>query len=471
MTTKRCDVLVIGGGPGGYTAAIRAAQKGLKAVLAEQGFMGGTCLNRGCIPTKALLEASMMMASVRSCFFMKGEMRASFHRIKERKSRLVEASKAGITTVLAENGVEILQGKARFTGPGTVKIGDNQEIQASHIVIASGSRAEYGDGLRPDGEAVWSTEHALDPPRVPRSIAVVGAGNRGIEFASMFHNFGSRVILIEKAKRILPRFHWELGDRYRSILVNRKVGVLTRTLLIGIRALETGEVALTLESPKGKGEIKVEKVLLTGERKPFYGDLDLEKAGLPEKTEAVSHGAAMETSVKGIYVVGDAAGPPYLAHKAMAQACRAVDHMVGTKFQDKPLVIPDCVYGDPEVASVGLTEEEALKAAKRIKTAEFPFTANGRAGTLAMELGSILLVADATSHQVLGVHMLGPRVTEMVALATLAIENGIDVEGIKRSIFPHPTLSETFHEAALASDDEAIHMRVRSERLEGVEDG
>ena len=218
MADKTCDVLVIGGGPGGYTAAIRAAQKGLRTILVEQGPMGGTCLNRGCIPTKALLEASLMMSAVRTCFFMKGEMRVSFGRVKERKSRLVEASRAGITGVLAESGVEVLEGKACFTGPLTVSVNRKVLIRATKIVIATGAKADDGLDLRADGQALWSTEDALDPDYPPRSIAVVGAGNRGVEFASMYHNFGSKVILIEKEKRILPRFHWELSDRYRNIL-------------------------------------------------------------------------------------------------------------------------------------------------------------------------------------------------------------------------------------------------------------
>jgi len=310
---------------------------------------------------------------------------------------------------------------------------------------------------------VWSTEHALDPESPPRSIAVVGAGTRGVEFAGMYHNFGSRVSLIEKHKRILPRFHWELSDRYRNILVNRKVRVLTRTRLTAVRASDRG-VVLTVESPKRSGEeIQVEKLLLCGERRPCFDGLGLDTVGL---TSTIPVGTGMETSVSGIYVVGDAAGPPYLAHKAMAQALRAVDHMLGKKREEQPLLISNCVYGDPEVASVGLTEEEALRTGKKVKVAEFPFMANGRAGTLGKEEGSIIIVADADTEQVLGFHMLGPRVTELVSLAVLAMQNGIDVKGIKRTVFPHPTLSETFHEAALACDDEAIHMRVQSERLD-----
>src|SRR5512136_450895 len=235
MIVHKFDLLVVGGGPGGYTSAIRGAQKGLKTVLVDDGLLGGTCLNRGCIPTKAFLEDSLMIAATRACYFMKGDMQVSLKRIKERKKNLIENSRAGIAGVLRENGVEILTGKAAFIGPKTVKVtmaDGEREIEAGHVILATGARADYGAGLQVDGRSVWSTEHALDPDAIPRSLAVVGAGNRGAEFAMMYHNFGSRVVLIEKEKRLLPRFHADLSDRYRNVLINRKIKVLTRTTVL-----------------------------------------------------------------------------------------------------------------------------------------------------------------------------------------------------------------------------------------------
>jgi len=466
MNLQKFDLLVVGGGPGGYTSAIRGAQKGLKTVLVEDGLLGGTCLNRGCIPTKALLEDSLMIAATRRCYFMKGDMQVSFKRIRERKKNLISNSRAGITGVLKENRVEILAGKAAFIAPKRVKITaseGNQEIEAEHIILATGARADYGAGLEVDGRSVWSTEHALDPEAIPRSLAVVGAGNRGAEFALIYHNFSTRVVVIEKQARILPRFHPDLSDRYRSILVNRKVKVMTRTTVLSAQSLEGG-VRLDLETSKGPEELRIEKVLLTGTRRPSFEGLNLEAAGLGLVQGAIPIGPGMETPVKGIYVLGDAAGPPFFAHKAIAQAIRVIDHVIGERSDLKrQMLFPSCVYGDPEVASVGLTEEEASAAGRKVNIGEFRFIGNGRAGSMAKEEGEVIIVSDSITGEVLGVHMIGPQVTELISLATLAIQNGIDVAGIKKTVFPHPGLSEAFFEAALATDGEAIHMKVAKE--------
>jgi dihydrolipoamide dehydrogenase len=468
MNTQSFSLLVVGGGPGGYSSAIRAAQKGLKTALVEDGLLGGTCLNRGCIPTKALLEDSMMIAATRGCYFMKGDMQVSLKRIKERKKNLIENSRAGLSGVLRENRVEILSGKAAFMAPKTVKVmapdGD-REIEAEHVILATGARADYGTGLEVDGRAVWSTEHALDPDAIPRSLAVVGAGIRGAEFAAMYNAFGSRVVLIEKQKRILPRFHAELSDRYRNVLVNRKIKVLTAAAVLSAQATESG-VRLGLETTKGPEELRVEKVLLSGARRPSFDGLNLEAAGLGLVQGGIPTGPGMETAVKGIYVLGDASGPPYFAHKAIAQAIQAVDHIMGERSNlQKPLVFPSCVYGNPEVASVGLTEEEASQAGRKVKIGEFRFIGNGRAGSMGKEEGEVIIVSDSQTGEVLGVHMIGPQVTELISLATLAMQNGINVAGIKKTVFPHPGLSEAFFEAALATDGEAIHMKIEREEI------
>jgi dihydrolipoyl dehydrogenase len=468
MNFQRFDLLVVGGGPGGYTSAIRGAQKGLKTVLVDARLLGGTCLNRGCIPTKALLEDSLMIAATRRCYFMTGDMQVSLKRIKERKKNLIENSRAGIAGVLKENGVEVLAGNAAFVSPGKMKVSApdrDQEIEAEHIIVATGSRADYGTGLEVDGRSVWSTEHALDPDAIPRSLAVIGAGNRGAEFAGMYNNFGTRVVLIEKQKRILPRFHGELTDRYRNALVTRKIRVLTRTTLLSAKPIEGG-VSLGLETAKGPEELKVEKVLLTGTRRPSFEGLNIEAMGLGPAQGVIPTGPGMETAVKGIYVLGDASGPPYVAHKAIAQGIRAVDHIIGVRSGlEQTLLFPSCVYGDPEMASVGLTEEEASRAGRKVKIGEFRFIGNGRAGSMGKEEGEVIIVSDSQTGEVLGVHMVGPQVTELISLATLAMQNGIDVAGIKKTVFPHPGLSEAFFEAALATDGEAIHMKIEREEM------
>jgi dihydrolipoamide dehydrogenase len=459
---QACDLLVVGGGPGGYTAAIRGAQKGLKTVLVEKGYLGGTCLNRGCVPTKTLLDDTQMVYTVQRSHFMHGEMKVNLGRLMERKQMIVEGSREGIRSVLTGNGVTLMSGTASFTGLKSMVIkkpeGGEEEIKAANIILATGAEPNYGIGLKTDGCSVLSTEHALAMKSIPATLVVVGAGIRGVEFACMYHNLGAKVAIIEKEKRILPRLSWELAGRYKKALLDRRIKVLTRTKLVQAHPEEGNGVALVLETGKGQQEIKVDRVLLTGERHPTYQDLNLEAVGLSPDEGILEYDSNMQTSSKGVYLVGDAAGPPYLAHKAIVQGLRVTGHILGMDCDDRPLLFPYCIYGNPEVASVGMTEEEAEESGRNVRVGEFHFIGNGRAGAMGSTEGEITIVSDSQTGEVLGAHMFGPRSTELIALASLAMRNGINVAGIKQTVFPHPTLAETFFEAALATDGEAIHM-------------
>ena len=461
MTKNEYDLIVIGGGPGGYTSAIRAAQKGLKTVLVERQFLGGTCLNRGCVPTKTFLEDTLTIAAVRGAPFLKGEMKINFGRIMERKQMVMEGARAGIAGMLQGNGVGVIAGEARFTGRRSIEVktpeGKREEIWAGKIIIATGARVDYAPDLDVDEKCILSTDGALSLKSVPRTVAVVGAGNRGVEFASIFNNMGVRVVLIEKEKRILPKEHRWVSQRYRKILGDRKVKVLTRTNLLAANPADGDGVILALESGKGREEVKVGKVILAVSRVPSYEGLDMEIAGLSQAKDGVAYGPGMQTDVEGIYVVGDAAGAPYLAHKAIAQGIAAVEHMVGVNPDDGPELFPNCVYGDPEIGSVGLTDTQAKKRGHKVKMGEFYFVGNGRAGTMGKDEGLILIVSEAETGAVLGVHIMGPRATELISLGVMAMKNGIDIEGIKKTVLPHLTFSESFFEAALATSGEAIH--------------
>jgi len=470
MIKRECDLLVIGGGPGGYTAAIRAAKKGLKTILVERQSLGGTCLNRGCVPSKCLIQDTLMISAVRSCHFMKGDMKINLKHIAERKDLVVEGSKSWVDKLLAGNGVTILKGEASFTSPRNIEvkmIGDTAEqITGAKTIVATGATAHYGEGLQVDGEIIWSTDDALALKTVPGSLAIVGAGNRGVEMASIYYNLGTKVAIIEKENNILPKLHRSLANRYKKILNERQIKVLTRTKVVATHA-ESGEgVTLILETEKGKQEIKVDKVLLTGSRQPDYSGLHLEAAGLTMSEGVVECGPGMQTQVEGIYVVGDAAGAPYFAHKAIAQAIVAVDHLLGLHPDGRQRFFPNCIWGDPEIGSIGLTEEEAEGLGHTVKVGDFYFIGNGRSGTLGNSQGVAKIVSDSKKGTVLGVHIIGPQATEIISLASLAIQNGLDISGIKKTVFPHPTLAETFYEAALATDNEAIHML-----LDGVQHG
>jgi dihydrolipoamide dehydrogenase len=393
---------------------------------------------------------------------MRGDMKINLKRIAERKDLVVEGSRSWIQNILAGNGVTLLRSEASFSGPKTVTIksqdGGLEEVTASKIILATGAVATYDAGLKPDGERIWSTDDAISVKSVPRSLAVIGAGNRGVEFASIYHNLGTKVVIIEKEKRILPRMHWELADRYKRTLLDRQIKVLTRTTVLAAQPSDGTGVTLTLETAKGQEKIRVDRVLLTGMRRPAYHGLNLAAADLALNNEILEYEASLETRKKGIYVVGDATGPPYLAHKAIVQGMMAVNHILGKDTEQQPLFYPNCVYGDPEVASVGLTEDEALESGRSTKVGEFHFIGNGRSGTIGNDQGLIMIVSDSKTKEVLGVNMIGPQVTELISLACLAMQNGIDVDGIKKTVFAHPTLSETFFEAALATDGEAIHL-------------
>jgi dihydrolipoamide dehydrogenase len=471
MTENDFDLVVIGGGPGGYASAVRGAQKGLRTILVERQVMGGTCLNRGCVPTKTLLEDTLTIASVRSAPFLKGDLKINFKRIMEHKNSVVEGSRAGITAIVTGNGVKILEGEARFTSPRSVEVrtsdGQLGRITARRIVIATGADVDYGPRLTADGRGVLTTDQALALTSVPASLAVIGAGSRGVEFVSIFHNLGTKVVLVEKERRILPREHKWLSGRYRKILTDRQIKVMARTTVVDARSQEDGQgVILTLDSDKGQEQMKVDKALLTGHRRPSYKGLDPEAAGLMLDDGVLEHGAGMQTRVEGIYVVGDAAGPPYVAHKAIAQGMAAVDHMQGIDPDSRPRFIPHCIYGDPEIGSVGLTEDQARKAGYEVTTGEFYLVGNGRAGTMGKDEGLVHLVADANTSAVLGVHIMAPRATELIALGVVVMQNGVTLERIKKTVLPHMTFAESFFEAALAASGEAIHLMPAEAGLE-----
>ncbi len=462
MKNDTCDLLVVGGGPGGYTAAMRGAVKGLRVILAEKGRMGGTCLNRGCLPTKTLLDDTLTIDRLRNARFLKGDLKINRERILERKAALVEESVAGVTQTALEKGVTIIKGEASFAGPGRMVLSrpgeETLEIQAEHILLATGSKPEYGPGFTIDGLRVLDTDAALAMESIPRSMAIVGSGNRGAEFAVLYSNLGVRVTLIEKEKRILPREHRWISGRYRQSLGLRRVQVLTQTEAVAAGHTRGGGVRLALVSQNGGEErLETDQVLLTGSRRPSFQGLNLDAAGLALRDGLLEHGPTLETGQKGIYVAGDAAGAPFLAHKAIAQAMLAVDGILGEGVSAESLVIPNCIYGDPEVGSVGLKDYEAKKIGHAVRLGEFYFARNGRAGSMGKNEGLVLVVSSEDTGKVLGMHIMGPSATELIALGVLAMRNGLTVGDLKKTVLPHMTLSEAVFEAAAATDGEAVH--------------
>ncbi len=459
--TKTWGLAIIGGGPGGYTAAIRAAQKGIKTILVEKGPMGGTCLNRGCIPTKTLLEDVALVTAIRRCHFLRGDMKINLKKIVERKDLVIAGSINWVTNLLQHHGVELVAGTAFFTGAKTLEVtksnGQTEAIQAEHIIMATGSREDYGPCLRVDGKSIWNTDHALSLPSIPKTLAVIGAGNRGVEFASIYHQLGANVILFEKENQILPLEDRSISLRYGKILRDRGIQASHSSLVTDAQIATDDKIILTVEKRGATEKMKVDRVLVTGKRVPFLDHLNLSAAGLSLKEGHLLVSKNMETEVERIYVVGDATGGRFLAHKAIGQAITAVHHLLGVEHP-MPRFVPNCIYGNPEIASVGMTQAQAEEKGRNIKIGQFLFIGNGRSGTMGNDQGVAKVISGKETGEILGVHILGPQATELIAQATLAMENGIPISAIKNTIFPHPTLSETFFEAALDTDGEAIHL-------------
>ncbi|MGD8387404.1 MAG: FAD-dependent oxidoreductase [Desulfobacteraceae bacterium] len=461
MGETTCDLLVIGGGPGGYTAAITGAQKGLQVLLVERETIGGICLNRGCLPTKTLLENSRIIAMVQNAPFLKGDIRINRSRLVERTQTVVEGAVAGIAATLKENGVVILQGEAAFIGPMRVQVtgqnGSTTDIVPRWIVLATGSEPKPVSGIEPDGRWVLNTDQALMLDRVPATLAVVGAGGRGVEFASLFANLGTRVHLVEQEKRLLPREDRRISSRYRTVIGSRGIRVHTKTRALGLEHRNAGGIQLHLRTNAGQEALEVERVLLIGSRKPSFCGLMPETGGLRVEDEMLYYDKGTNRFAPEIYGVGDLCGPPYAAHKAISQALAAVEHMTDG-HSPAPGPVPNCVYGDPEVASVGHSEDQAKKAGFHVKTGEFYFAASGRAATVGRDEGVLYAVFEEKSGALLGAHVLGPCATEVIGLAVMAIQNGLDLDHLKRTVLPHLTFSEVFFEAARSADREAIHL-------------
>ena len=458
------DVTIIGGGPGGYVAAIRATQRGLKVALVERDKIGGTCLNRGCIPTKALLHDVIRFQSLSRlaglCDMDVKKIIPDFQKVMARKREVVEKIVGGVTSLLAHHGISVFSGAASLIDPRRVLVqgalGSNQELSSRRVILAVGVVPAPDPPIHIDGDHVLSTDDALDLDRVPRSLAIIGAGKRGVEFATIFAGFGAEVTLVESEYRILPMMDREISVRYRRALTTKKTKILTG---VHVRAIDMdgGELRLSLEGPRGGKIVTVEKVLYAGGRKPELGDLGIDKINLPLQGGFISVNSHMETSVGGMYAVGDVLGRGCYAHKAYAEATVAVDHITGGSTAVDYRLVPRFIYTDPEVASIGMTEMEA-EGEGEIEVGRFPFMGCGKSVATGEEEGVVKIIMERKYGEILGVHIIGPQASELIGLASLAMKNELGAEEIKAAIFPHPTYSEAFFEASLDLMGEVIHI-------------
>jgi dihydrolipoamide dehydrogenase len=466
-TGNRFDLVVIGSGPGGYIGAIRAAQLGLRTALVEKDpALGGTCLLRGCIPTKALLQSAALHHTLRQAGefgFRIGEVQVDFGAVQKRKGAIVERLAKGIAFLMKKNDVSVFEGTGRLEGPKRVAVasptGTTQVLEASNVLLAAGSEAKGLPGIEPDGERILTSDHALELGRIPRSLIILGAGAVGAEFASIFSGFGTQVTLAEILPRIVPAEDEEVSKELERCF--RKRGILTRMsakVQKAVPAAKGVEVQVT-SGEGGKSEMLTAELLLLGVgRSPKSSGLGLEKTRVVVEKGYVRTDDLYRTAEPGIWAVGDLVGRAPLAHVASHEAVIAVEAIAGGK--PHPLdydQVPWCTYSEPEVARIGLTESEAKRRGIEVRSGKFPFGPLGRALILGETEGFVKVVSEARYGEVLGVHIVGPRATELIGEAAALLRCEATTEEMIATIHAHPTLSEAVGEAALDALGRALN--------------
>ena len=458
------DMVVIGAGPGGYVAAIRGAQLGLKVACVEREHLGGICLNWGCIPTKALLRSAEVFHLMHRAkeFGLKADgIGYDLPAVVARSRGVAKQLSGGIGHLLKKNKVTVIMGQARLAGKGKVSVTTDkgvEEVQAKAIVLATGARARQLPGLEADGDLVWTYKHALVPPRMPQKLLVIGSGAIGIEFASFYNTLGAKTTVVEVMDRVLPVEDAEISAFAKKQFVKQGMTILEKTTVTRLDRgagkvtahLETGGKTVTEEF-----DTVISAVGIVGN----VEDLGLEEAGVKVDRTHVVTDAFCRTGVEGVYAIGDLAGAPWLAHKASHEGVMVAELIAGGHPHPiKPNTIAGCTYCHPQVASVGLTEAKAKEAGHEVRVGRFPFIGNGKAIALGEPEGMVKTVFDAKTGELLGAHMIGAEVTEMIQGYVIGRTLETTEAELMETVFPHPTLSEMMHESVLDAYGRVIHM-------------
>ena len=465
MAETLFDLIVLGGGPGGYVAAIRAAQLGMKTALVEREHLGGICLNWGCIPTKALLRSSEihhLLHRLDEFGFSAKDIRFDAGKVVARSRAVAKQLSNGVAYLLRKNQVAVFDGHGRLAGKGRLAVEKNgqpvAELAAEHIVLATGARARSLPGLEPDGDRVWTYKEAMVPTAVPQSLLVVGSGAIGIEFASFYHDMGAEVTVVEVLDRVLPVEDEEISAFARKSFEKQGLRIHTGATVAALKRTDTG-VTARIEGGGQGSELEVERVILAVGIVGNVEDIGLENTAVAVEKSHVVVDKWLRTGESGVYAIGDLVGPPWLAHKASHEGVICVERIAGVN-DVHPLDIrniPACTYCRPQVASVGLTEKAARDAGHEVKLGHFPFIGNGKAIALGEPEGMIKTVFDGKTGELLGAHMIGAEVTELIQGYAIAKTLETTETDLIRTIFPHPTLSETMHEAVLDAYGRVIH--------------
>jgi dihydrolipoamide dehydrogenase len=461
MSEKNYDVVVLGGGPGGYVVAIRASQLGMKACVVEANHLGGICLNWGCIPTKALLRSSEiyhLMKHADAYGLSAKDVSFDLKKVVERSRGVAKQLSGGIGHLLKKNKVDVVMGFGKLLGKGRVQV-EKDTLTAKHIIIATGAKARVLPGLEPDGKLIWTYKEAMVPDVMPKSILVVGSGAIGIEFASFYRTMGADVTVVEVMDRILPVEDEEISTLARKAFEKQGMKIITG--------------AKTTKFEKGANNVTVH-IDIAGKTEKITVDRVIMAVGITANTENIGLESApnvkldrghiltdgyMQTGEAGVYAIGDVTGAPWLAHKASHEGIICIEKIAGMK-DVHPMVktnIPGCTYCHPQIASVGLTEKAAKDAGRDIKVGRFPFIGNGKAIALGEPEGLVKTIFDSKTGELLGAHMIGAEVTELIQGYVIGKTAELTEAEFMHTVFPHPTLSEMMHESVLAAYGKAVH--------------
>lgn len=449
------ELMIIGGGPGGYVAAIKAGQQGLKVTLVEKEDIGGTCLNRGCIPTKALLKSTLLFEndkSMKSYGITAKEIKYDFIKAMKWKERVINRLTGGVKSLLEKNGIQVINGFAEFTGASEVKV-NGKPMMFDKAIIATGSIPVIPPIPGIDGDNVVFSRDALSMVNVPKNLVIIGGGVIGIELASVFKAAGSAVTIIEAFTRVLPALDSDLADDIEKVLKKKGIRIYT-----GAKATQILEDRVKVEIDGITQDIMCDKVLVVVGRTPCVEGIGLEKAGIEFDRKGIRVNEYMETNIPGIYAVGDVVPTPQLAHVASKEGLVAVENILGGRRIINYNTVPYCVYTNPELASVGLTEEMARKQGLDFKVSVFPMMANSKAVVEGVRDGFVKIIAGGKNDEVLGAHIMAPHACEMIQQVCISMTLKATIDELLEVIYPHPTMGEAMFEAALLIKGKALHI-------------